>query len=293
MTTKQLITRIGGGIIALIIFSLFIGSWYTVDEGERTVVTRYGEVVKVSEPGLHFKLPLMEATKEISVQEHYAQYKNLGAYSNDQQAATLSVSVSYQIDASRIEQVYSEYSDRYGLVDRIITRKTLEQVKVVFGRYNASTAIKERGKLNADMVFELTTSIEASGAPVLILGVQIEDVKFSSTYEDSIEQRMLAEVAVEREQQNLEKEKVLANIVRTKASAEADKVRLAAQAEADAIKLRGQAEAEAIKERAEALKNNAALIELVKAENWSGNLPQTVVTSDEGVIPFLGVNKAQ
>jgi regulator of protease activity HflC (stomatin/prohibitin superfamily) len=289
MTTKQIITSISGAILAIFLLTLVLGSWYTVDEGERTVVTRYGEVVTVSDPGLHFKVPIMDNTSEVSVQEHYARYTNLGAYSNDQQSASLNVSVSYQIDASRVEQVYSEYGDRMGVVDRIITRKTLEQVKVVFGRYNASTAIKERGKLNADMVSELTSSIERSGAPVIILGVQIEDVKFSSVYEDSIEQRMLAEVAVEKEQQNLEREKVLADIVRTKAQADADKVRFAAEAEADAIKMRGQAEAEAIKERADALKNNAALIELVKAENWDGQLPKTMLPNQ--AVPFIEANK--
>ena len=50
---------------------------------------------------------------------------------------------------------------------------------------------------------------------------------------------MLAEVAVERERQNLERERVEADIVRTRAAAEADRVRAQAQAEADSIRLRG------------------------------------------------------
>jgi fumarate reductase flavoprotein subunit len=54
---------------------------------------------------------------------------------------------------------------------------------------------------------------------------------------------------VQRLRQNLEREKVQADIVVTQARAKADAVRAAAQAEADAIRLRGDAEAAAIKAR--------------------------------------------
>jgi len=77
----------------------------------------------------------------------------------------------------------------------------------------------------------------------------------------------------------------LADIVRTQASADADKVRFAATAEAEAITLRGNAEADAITARAEALKNNAALIELVKAERWDGKLPTTMLPNS--TVPFI------
>lgn len=276
------------GLIALVIFVFAFGSFYTVDEGERGVVTRYGKIVKVSQPGLGFKLPVLDSVTKISIQDHVEIYSDMEAYSRDQQPAMMRVSVSYRLLADQVADVYRVYGDRRGVIDRLVSRKVMEETKTVFGGFNAESAIRERGRLNAEFREAIQSSVEG---PILILGVQIEDISFSKAYERSVEERMLAEVAVQREKQNLEREKVQADIVRTQALAEADKVRFAAQAEADAIRARGNAEAEAITARAEALKNNAALIELVKAERWNGSLPTTMLPT--GTIPFIDVSKTK
>ena len=131
--------------------------------------------------------------------------------------------------------------------------------------------------------------IQAAGGPVIIEAVQIENLDFSSEYEKSIEQRMLAEVEVQRLRQNAEREKVQAEIVVTQANARANAVRAQAQAEADAIKLRGDAEAQAIAARGKALGENPSLVSLVQAEKWDGKLPATMVPG--GSIPMIGLAK--
>lgn len=276
--------KIAASVIAgLFVFVAFLGSWYSVSEGERGVVTRYGKIIDVAQPGLSFKVPLLDSVRIISVQDHVEIYKELQAYSRDQQPATLGISVSYRVDSGSVADVYRVYGDRQGLVDRLITRKVMEETKTVFGQFNAESSIRERGRLNQEVAAAIQKSVDG---PVVIIGVQIEDVEFSLAYERSVEERMLAEVAVQRELQNLEKEKVQADIVRTQAAGEADKVRFAANAEADAIRLKGNAEAEAITARAKALGDNPMLIELVKAERWNGVLPTTVLP--DSAIPFIG-----
>ena len=98
---------------------------------------------------------------------------------------------------------------------------------------------------------------------------------------------MKAEVEVTRLEQNLKREIVQADIVRTQANGKADAIRATAKAEADAIILRGNAEATAIKARAEALKSDPALIELVKAEKWDGKLPVTMIPGQS--VPLIGI----
>jgi uncharacterized membrane protein YqiK len=77
---------------------------------------------------------------------------------------------------------------------------------------------------------------------------------------------MLAEVEVQKVKQNWEREKVQADIVETKAGAEATAIRLKGQAEADAINARGKA-----------LRDNPSLVGLVQAEKWDGKLPTTMI----------------
>ena len=123
----------------------------------------------------------------------------------------------------------------------------------------------------------------------MIENVQIENIQFSDAYENSVEQRMLAEVEVLKLRQNAEREKVQAQIVVTQAEAKAKAVREAAGAEADAIRLKGEAGADAIKARGAALRDNPNLIILVQAERWDVRLPTTMVPG--AAIPMLNISK--
>jgi regulator of protease activity HflC (stomatin/prohibitin superfamily) len=204
--------------------------------------------------------------------------------------------VNYRIPADRVQEVYATYGGEDGLLSRLIERKVFEETKTVFGRFNAVTAIQERGRLNAEIASAIQQGVSG---PVLIDSVQIENIDFSDAYEASIEQRMLAEVEVQRLRQNAEREKVQAEITvtqaraqadarRAEAQAQADAVRLAAQAESEAIRLRGEAEAEAIKARGDALKDNPGLVALTQAEKWDGQLPRTMLPG--GAVPMLNLN---
>ncbi len=290
------VTMALSGFAALVALSILFGSWFTIDQGERGVILRYGAVSGTADPGLGFKLPLIDSVVRISVQSKAIVYEKMEAYSRDQQPADIRLSVNYRIPADRVETVYANYGGEDGLLSRLIERKVFEETKTVFGRFNAVTAIQERGRLNSEVAAAIQEGI---AGPVLIESVQIENIDFSEAYEASIEQRMLAEVEVQRLRQNAEREKVQAEITvtqaraqadarRAEAQAQADAVRLAAQAESEAIKLRGEAEAEAIKARGDALKDNPGLVSLTQAEKWDGQLPRTMLPG--GSIPMLNLN---
>lgn len=290
------VTMALSGFAALVALSILFGSWFTIDQGERGVILRYGAVSGTADPGLGFKLPLIDSVVRISVQSKAVVYEKMEAYSRDQQPADIRLSVNYRIPADRVEAVYANYGGEDGLMSRLIERKVFEETKTVFGRFNAVTAIQERGRLNSEVAAAIQEGI---AGPVLIESVQIENIDFSEAYEASIEQRMLAEVEVQRLRQNAEREKVQAEITvtqaraqadarRAEAQAQADAVRLAAQAESEAIKLRGEAEAEAIKARGDALKDNPGLVSLTQAEKWDGQLPRTMLPG--GAVPMLNLD---
>lgn len=121
--------------------------------------------------------------------------------------------------------------------------------------------------------------------PVVIDSFQIENISFSADYENSIEDRMKAEVAIATHKQNLETAKIEAQIAVTQAQAQADSQLVAAKAEANSIKLKGAAEAEVIRLRGEALRKNPELIRLTTAEQWDGKLPKTMIPG--GSVPFI------
>lgn len=51
--------------IILILVGMFFSSAYVVEEGTRGVVLRFNKIIKLSDPGLHFKIPGMDKVKVI------------------------------------------------------------------------------------------------------------------------------------------------------------------------------------------------------------------------------------
>jgi regulator of protease activity HflC (stomatin/prohibitin superfamily) len=262
------------GIVALVtIFS----SFYTVDQGERAVVLRWGEAQSIAGPGGHFKIPFVQDVRKIKTRVQCVEWsgaKKMQAYSKDQQPAELSLKVCYQpnTDDKSIIDLYSNYRDVDGYASAIITPNALESTKAVFGNYDAVTSIQSRARLNTDIVAKLTSL----KGPVLIQSVQLQNVKFSNAYEDSVEDRMKAQVEVEKFAQNKEREQLQAEI----------KV-IQAKATAEAIRQRGEAEAAAIKARGDALRENPNLVKLIAAEKWDGKLPATQVPGS--AVPFIEI----
>src|SRR5216684_3487725 len=269
--TKMIKGIVGAAIAGVVVLIALLGSWYTVDQTERGVLLRNGAVIGTAQPGLGFKVPLIDGVEKISV--------NLRA------------------SPDKVSDLYAKFGLLDTAVNQVVSPVVNQQVKVVFGRYTAVKAIQERGALNSSIKDAITDTLKYD--PMIIIeSVQLENIEFSANYLHSIEQRMLAEVEVQKLQQNAEREKVQAQITVTQANAKANAVRAEAQANADAtrlngearasnIKITGEAEAAAIEARAKALGTNPNLVTLVQAEKWNGVLPTTMVPGS--AVPFVSL----
>jgi regulator of protease activity HflC (stomatin/prohibitin superfamily) len=274
------------GVVGIAALTVLGGSWYTVGEGYRGVQLRNGAVVGTAEPGLGFKMPIIDSVVDISVQSQARSYENVQTYSKDQQTASLMISVNYRLPSDQVEAIYAEYGGAEGVVNRLLDRQVPQAVKNVFGRFNAVTAINERGRL----VNEVSTALmESVKGPIIIESVQIENIDFDDGYERAIAARMEAEVEVQKVKQNAEREKITAEITVIQAQAAADSKLAEAKAAAEATRIQGEAEAAAIKAKSEALKDNAGLIALIQAERWNGALPTTMIP--DSTVPFMDVVK--
>jgi len=288
---------ITAAVIGLVALAAILGSWYTVDQTERGVLLRYAAVIGTAQPGLGFKLPLIDSVEKVSVKTSTFAWDKMNSYSYDQQPADLKISVTLRASPDKVADLYAKFGRLDTAVNQVVSPVVNQQVKVVFGRYTAVKAIQERGGLNSAIKDAITETLKYDSM-IIIESVQLENIEFSQTYLHSIEQRMLAEVEVQKLQQNAEREKVQAQITVTQANAKANAVRAEAQANAEAtrlngeakasnIKITGEAEAAAIEARAKALGTNPNLVTLVQAERWNGVLPTTMVPGSS--VPFVSV----
>lgn len=263
------VQRIGSvvllGLIALVVLVILSSSWYTVDQGERGVILRNGAVIGEAEPGLGFKVPVIDTVEHISIQSQNSRYSDVKTYSRDQQPATLRVSLNYHVTDARV--VYTDYQSIQGMIDRLVTPQVYTWSENIFGQFNAVSAVQDRAQLNNELAIALRKVIHG---PLTIESVQIENIDFSGKYEEAVEARMEATV---RQQQ---------------AEAEAAATRTRAEAAAYSVKVQGEAEASAIRNRGDALRDNPGLPGLVTAEKWDGHLPTTMPPG--GTVPFLNVH---
>lgn len=268
------------GLIAAVIFLVTVFStYYTVDQGERGVVLHYGAYAGEAEPGLGFKFPFVTSIEKVSMRPFvmsYGRTTRLEAYSKDQQPATIRISVNMHVGNAK--DLYVGYQTIDQARERLVDPKVFEQLKNIFGQFNAVEAIQSRAKLNAEVAQAITAAVKG---PLLIDSVQIEDIEFSKGYEAAVEARMQA--TVRQQQADAEKARRIIN-----ADAAAYEVKAQADAWAHRTTVQGIAEAAAIKARGDALKDNPGLVALQTVEKWDGKLPVTMPPN--GSVPFLHVN---
>ena len=242
MSSKApLITLIAGSAVVLGILVSTGGSMYTVDQGERGVVLHYGEVSKIADPGLHFKWPYVDRVVRVPTRTTTGTLKDIFGYSSDQQPAQISLSVTFAIADDGVEALYTQFGKIDNLYELAIVPIVKQEIKTVFGQFTAIRSVQHREELN-NKTRDAIVSALAKYPYLRIESVQIENVDFSDAYEQTIEDRMKAEVEVERYKQNLERERIEAQIAATRAQGQADAQIKAAEAEVKAIELRSEAE---------------------------------------------------
>lgn len=291
MSSKSIGWIAGIVIIVLIAMVAAFSSYTSVNQQDRGVVLRNGKLVSIAEPGPNWFMPFVTDVVEIPVTGQNKSYENLQAYSRDQQVAKMNVSVSFSVPPGKVGELYSTFGSIANLTARVMDRQIPQAMENVFGQYNAITAVQDRVRLVADLNTAVKKALEPY--PVFVESVQLENVSFSDSYDAAISQRMEAEVAVTKRKQDLEAERITAQITVTKAQSSADSKLAEATAAAKATRLQGEADAYAIKAKSDALNNvNPNLVAYTIATTWNGKLPETMVPGQAvPFIPFKAINQ--
>ena len=285
------------GVVVFFIFGLIFANVYIIDQGEKAVVTNFGEISKTWGAGFHVKIPFVQSVKRYSVRVQKTVFGDedrvLSAYSNDQQIIeNYSIAITWNYDPTRIEDVYKYFgtSDDESVFQTVVSPTIQQTSKTIFGQFTAQTIVQDRAKL--DNALEHRIKEQLSKYPIQIISVQIIDINFSKTYENVIEQTAQKKQEIEKSKNELKRIEIETQQQVAKAEAENKAIKLKADAEAYQISIKAKAESDAIKLKAEALKANKDLVDLKLAEKWNGTVPQTVVVNDgKSVLPLLNIEK--
>lgn len=262
---KIIIVAILFAIIALIASSVGV-----VSAGQRGVLLRFGAVTgTIKNEGLYFKIPFVEQVVLMSTQ--IQKYSALAsASSKDLQVVTTEVTLNYQLEASKVGEIYRNMRQDYE--HRVIQPFVQEAVKSTAANFDAEQLITQRPRVKADLQNLMSAKLAPLGIKVVELS--ITDFRFTQVFQDSIEAKVKAV------QQALEAENALKRV-----GFESQQAVVKATAEAKGLELQKAQITDQLLELRKIEVQRAAV------EKWNGVMP-SVVTSG-GPVPMLDVFSPQ
>jgi len=253
---------IGLAILALLVILILVNIFkffVVIDQGERGVLLEFGHAKAIYEPGLHFQIPIVHKVVLFDVRTKKDQVE-AGAASKDLQLVETTIALNYHPDPAFIDKLYQEVGTEYE--SRVISPAIQESVKAATASYTAEELITKRSLVKEDTKQHLAERL--SSYYIIIDDFSIVDFSFSPEFDAAIEAKQTAV------QQAL------------KAENDLRRIEIEAQQKIETAK----AEAESIRIQAEALKQNADLIQLKAVERWNGILPNYVMGD---AIPLISV----
>ncbi len=228
----------------------WIGAWRTIGAGHVGVVMRFGAVSRVVNPGLIFKIPLVESVTSMETRTQIEQVDASSA-SLDLQDVKATIALNFHLRGEKAVQVFQEIGTEYK--ERIIAPAMQEGFKATTAKYSASDLIGARESVKAVAYKELKERLEKYN--IIVDDFNIVNFKFSEDFDKAIEEKVRAE---QRKKQ---------------ATIEAETLNIQAQGQVDAQKK---------------LKEGGALtseyLNFLAVQKWNGILPNAT-----NGLPFLNI----
>lgn len=247
MTKTKIVILVIAVIFVLI---LIFGSFATINAGNVGVITRFGAVQRVANPGITFKLPIIEGVHQMETRTQKEQV-DAKAASKDLQEVSSTIALNFHLRGENAVQVYQNLGEEYA--DRVIAPALQEAFKATTSQFTASDLIGKREAVKQIAFTELKGRLEKYN--IVVDDFNIVNFDFSKEFNDAIEQKTVA-------QQNNERATI-------------EKATALIQAE-------GQAQAQAKLKESGSL--SAEYLNFLAVQKWNGILP----TATSGV-PFVQI----
>lgn len=272
---KLMAKAIKYGVLSFLALIVILSSFGTVGAGERGIKTRFSEVVGVVQPGLYFKLPIIEHVNKMDVRTRTVNYdKNgnegdsidssqLNGASKDLQDVKIGVMVNYHINPEKVQVIFASYRsvDNYEL--NVIEPLIREVVKSTSAGYTAEELVTKRAEFSDKVNSTLAEQLMLKDS--VLERFSVTNFEFSPSFTQAIEAKVTAVQNAEAQKNKLEQVKY-----------EAQQQIETAKAEAESIRIKAQAVTQ---------QGGADYVRLQAIAKWNGNVPTTMIPGAS--VPFI------
>lgn len=275
---KGVVSLVVGVIFALMAFFFLMSTFGTISAGEVGVRTQLGKVVGTEQPGLYFRVPFVQAMHIMSVKTLTINYDksgdngdnkqtdtNLFGASKDLQDVAIGVVVNYHVDATKVVEIFSQYSSVENYQANVVEPMIRRIVKSISAQYTAEELVTKRTEFS-DKV-NVTLATEFTDKSAVLEELSVTNFEFSRSFSEAIEAKVTAVQNAEAAKNKLEQVKFEAQqtIETAKATAEAQRISSAALA----------------------AQGGSDYVQLKAIEKWSGVLPTTMLPGSS--VPFINL----
>ena len=250
-----------GVVFLLLILIIGIGV-EQVDKGHRGVKTTFGEVdMKAGSmpEGLYFYNPFSSSIKEMDVRVRRLE-KTTNTYTKDVQQADITYVVNYQLQPDVAHVMFKEVGISW---ESTVLLPVVEGAfKQVIGQWDAVELISNRQNATKAALKAVHDALSKRG--INIVGMEMTNISYQKAFEHAVELKVTA-IQKAIEEQNRTKQ---------------------IQEQAKQTVLTAQANAESMRIRANALQQNAKLVEYEAVQKWDGKMPQYMMG---GATPFINI----
>ena len=249
-------------VIAIVVVSVAGCGIKVVDTGHRGIKTTFGKVVSESlDEGIYFYNPITSAIVEMDTRVQRKDGET-DTYTRDVQQSVIKYTLNYRLQQNAAHLMYRDVGRDWD--DRLVPQVVLGTLKEVVGKWDAVDLIANRDKAG-NAAFEAIKQ-NLGERNVEVSRFEITDISYTKEFENSVEQKVIAQQKAIEEQN------------RTKQIEEQARQKV----------LSAEAEAKSMQIRAEALEQNAKLVEWEAVQKWNGVLPQYMLGS--GTTPFINLS---
>ena len=263
-------------IVVILLLILGFSSTYTISEGYIGVKYRFGKIVADDlQPGLNFKLPLVETVSRVDIREQIYE-SSTSAYTRDTQTVeNLQFKLNYYYDQSRLSNIIRNIG--IGNVEsKLVIPQLMSIVKNEIGQFRAEELIQNRTVVQENIEDKIGESLQQNG--IIVTAFALENVDFEDGFEEAVRAKVVAEQdALKMQNKTKETEELARQTV------------IQAEAEAESQKIEAEAQAYNIQVIQEQLNASPQYLEYQKIQKWNGQFPQVM---GDGVNPFVVLDGA-
>src|SRR4051812_48390503 len=183
---------VGLGIVGL---AAVLASCFTVAQYERGVVTRAGRLLYIADPGLHFKVPFLDAVRIYRVDIQQFTTPPLNSYTVDNQEVDATLTVQWQLPVDQVAFIFTNTP----IPEQQLQAMVIDRFKVEAGRINVTDFANNRGKLVA-RVHEIVRDEAERLYHLRVTDVQLPNLDYQQSFREAQAQAAVVKTQIEQAQ---------------------------------------------------------------------------------------------